>query len=100
MQTWKWLGSERHADMTADDYAAADELISITNQLIGVGFMPADMATADDLGWIEEFGSYAYREEADGSLTLIIQDDNTIVLASASRNAVFNREARFDMTPE
>jgi hypothetical protein len=54
MRTWKWLDSERHADMTADEYAAAYDLISSADQLIDSGFMPADIATADDLGWIED----------------------------------------------
>jgi hypothetical protein len=43
MRRWKWLGSERHADMTADVHSAGHELVGISNQLIDAGFMPADM---------------------------------------------------------
>jgi hypothetical protein len=49
MRTWNWLGSEGHTDMTADEYAAAYDLISSADQLIDASFMPADMASADDL---------------------------------------------------
>ena len=65
------------------------DLIGITNQLIDADFMPADHAP-EDLAWIAEFGYVADREEANGSLTLIMQADATVIPASTSRNYLYS----------
>jgi hypothetical protein len=61
-------------------------LIELTRELIDAGFMHNELAPAG-LACADEFGFYTCREEPNGSVTLIGQDDTAMHYLGLARNA-------------
>ena len=85
--------------MTTNTRTEQAQRAAALDVLMDAGFEPAEMVDIEDLYWIAQHDKWvAFRVEANGMVTLVSFDDNTVVVEYVARNYVIHSEARFDMT--